>query len=167
MSVSGSRWVLGIDPGYDRCGWAVVEVRGMKVHCHAAGCIQTSSKAEKYQRFNQVWTQLNEVATHFPVTVLAMERLVFGRNVSTALPVSEVRGLCFAVAFSHTLPVKEYTPNEIKLAVTGYGRATKPQVLEMVTRLLKLEKIPNLDDTGDALAVALTYAAIEKPGTTL
>lgn len=149
--------VLGIDPGYDRCGWAVVQKSGRHFHTLAYGCVQTSPQQTKLERFGAIWQELEEVVTKLPVEVIAMESLIFARNVSTALPVSEVRGMILALAWQKKLAVAEYPPSTIKLTVTGYGKADKEQVYAMVEKQLKLEKKPKLDDTGDALAVALTH----------
>ncbi len=156
--------ILGIDPGYDRCGWAVVAQQNTVLKPVQYGCVQTSAKDEKAVRFQQIWQKIGELFSEYPIDVIAMESLFFSRNVSTALPVSEVRGLIFAQALAHEVPVAEYAPNTIKVAVTGQGNAPKEQMLGMVYRLLKLEKIPKLDDTGDALAAAVTHASHWKTG---
>lgn len=154
--------ILGIDPGYDRCGWALVRGTGSNAQVIAADCFQTSKQKEKMERFSLLWAFMDELCKQHEIDALAIETLFFSRNVSTALPVSEVRGLMFALAFTHKLPIYEYTPQQVKLAVTGYGKADKSQVTQMVKRLLKLEKIPKIDDTGDALAVALTHLAHQR-----
>lgn len=154
-----ARHVLGIDPGYDRCGWAVIQAEGTKLSVVRADVFQSSSKLDKSVRFAQLWHFMNEVIVAEGIQELALETLFFSRNVSTALPVSEVRGMFFALVFQHALTLAEYTPQQIKLAVTGYGKADKYQVTQMVCRLLNLEKIPKIDDTGDALAVAVTHLA--------
>lgn len=155
--------ILGIDPGYDRCGWGIVAQQNTVLKAVAYGCIQTTSKETKAERFLRIWQNLSTLFEEYPIHVIAMESLFFSRNVSTALPVSEVRGMVYAQSFLHEIPVAEYKPGSIKVAVSGHGQAPKQQVLEMVQRLLKLEKIPNLDDTGDALAVAITHASQWKP----
>jgi len=150
--------ILGIDPGYDRCGWAVIEQVGNQVTVIAYDCLTPPKKSDKLERFQLLWQSLAEIFTQYQPEELAIESLYFSRNVSTALPVSEVRGLLFGLAFEKGIPITEYAPNQIKLSVTGYGRADKTQVLTMITKLLGLEKSPKIDDTGDALAVALTHA---------
>lgn len=154
--------ILGIDPGYDRCGWAIVDVIGRQEKAVAYGCWQTPKKDTKLERLHSIQKQMQAVVTKYDPDELAIENLYFSRNVSTALPVSEARGVMLAVAFSSDITVYEYQPNSIKLSVAGYGRAGKKQVTEMVVRLLKLEKSPKIDDTGDALAVALTHAAASR-----
>lgn len=154
--------ILGIDPGYDRCGWAIVQGTGSSSVMIAADCFQTSKQKEKLERFSLLWQFIETLMVEHKIDALAIESLYFSRNVSTALPVSEVRGILFGCAFTHKLPIFEYTPQQVKLAVTGYGRADKSQVTQMVKRLLKLENIPKIDDTGDALAIALTHLAHQR-----
>lgn len=162
MSAPQITRILGIDPGYDRCGWAVIEVDNRQEAAVDYGCFTTSSKQTKLDRLRSIQKQMQAVISKFHPDYLAIESLFFSRNVSTALPVSEARGVMLAVAFENQLEVGEYRPNAIKLAVTGYGRAGKNQVTDMVVRLLKLEKTPKIDDTGDALAVALAAAAAKR-----
>lgn len=150
--------ILGIDPGYDRCGWAVLAAEGRTFKPLAFDVIQTSKTETKYERFQQILLFLEEVIATHQVKEIAIEDLFFARNVNTALPVSEVRGLVFSLAIRAQIPVIEYKPNQIKQTVTGHGQADKQQVMHMVMRQLGLEKIPKIDDTGDALAVALTHA---------
>lgn len=149
--------VLGIDPGYDRCGWAVVHQDKRDLTALGYGSVETNRAATKQDRLGQIYDELSQVLDRVPVTAIAMESLVFGRNVSTALPVSEVRGIVFALAWQRGILVTEYSPPTIKLTVTGYGKASKEQVLALLEKQVKLEKKPKLDDTGDALAVAVTH----------
>lgn len=162
MSVGVPECVLAIDPGYDRCGWAVAEIVGQNIKPLAFDCFMTNRKHEKFQRFEALHAHLTDLFTRFTIKELAMETLFFSRNVSTALPVSEVRGLIAGIAIAHQVPIYEYQPAQIKVAVAGSGRADKTQMLTMVQRLLRLENIPKIDDTGDALAVALTHAVLRK-----
>ncbi len=150
--------LLGIDPGFDRCGWAVVSLEGRTVRPLAFDTIVTSRRDTKYQRLAQIINECTRIFQEHAIDEIAMEELFFARNVNTALPVSEVRGIFFSLAIQRQIPLFEYKPSQIKQTVTGYGQATKQQVLQMVTRQLGLEKIPKIDDTGDALAVALTHA---------
>ncbi len=149
--------ILGVDPGYDRCGWAVIESIGNRFQPLAFDCLQTTKQDGKWLRLDRIRQHFVTLLEQYPVAAVAVESLFFSRNVSTALPVSEVRGLIFGVALAKQIPIFEYPPASVKLAVTGYGRAEKDQVTKMAVRLLGLEKIPKIDDTGDALAVALTH----------
>lgn len=159
-----SRLILGIDPGFDRCGWAILERVGRQDRVVAADTWTTNRRQSKLERLHDLQRQVQQVVKQWQPQEMAIEELYFSRNVSTALPVSEARGIILGVAFEHELSVFEYQPSAIKLAVTGYGRANKQQVTDMVVRLLKLEKSPKIDDTGDAIAVALAHAA--QPRTT-
>lgn len=152
--------ILGVDPGYDRCGWAVLATQGKQVKLLDCNSVETNRQADKQTRFLQIWNHFQHLLQEYPITEISMESLFFSRNVSTALPVSEVRGLVFAAALQAGIPVYEYGPSQIKVAVTGDGRASKQQILKMIAVLLKLEKIPKLDDTGDALAAALTHSTL-------
>ncbi len=155
--------VIGIDPGYDRCGWAVVEQSGNRYQALDCGCWQTNRQDDKWHRYDQLRIAFAKLIDQYQPEVMAIESLYFSRNVSTALPVSEVRGLLFGLALAAQIPIVEYTPATVKLAVTGYGRADKTQVTKMVILLLKLAKTPLIDDTGDALAVALTHLLQHRP----
>lgn len=151
--------ILGIDPGFDRCGWAVLSAQGTRQRLIAGDCITPPKSSENETRFRYLYQELALLFhTHHP-DVVALESLFFSRNVTTALPVSEVRGMILALAFAADLPVHHYRPDQIKMTVTGHGRADKGQVARMTARLLGLEKIPKIDDTVDAIAVALTHAA--------
>lgn len=149
--------VLGIDPGYDRCGWAVLQRVGREIHAIGYGCIETNRQDAKLQRLGHICDEVTAILGKVKIDEIAMESLVFGRNVSTALPVSEVRGVIQALAWQNQIPVAEYGPSTIKLTITGYGKADKQQVYALLEKQVKLEKKPKLDDTGDALAVAVTH----------
>lgn len=151
---------IGIDPGFDRVGWAVGSV-GSSVEVLAYGCIQTSKKLSQTQRYQSIMTQLSTVLSEHKPTEAALETLYFARNVSTALPVSEARGIILSQLIP-TCSIAEYAPGTIKLAVTGHGKATKAAVEKMVRLQLKLHSKPELDDTMDALAVLLTHSVLRK-----
>lgn len=153
--------ILGIDPGYDRCGWAIVDVderSHQQPQAIVFGTWQTDSTKSKIERFAEIQQDFLTILKDYHPQEVALEKLFFARNVSTALPVSEVRGMLISLSLQNNLSIFEYQPNEIKLTTCGYGQANKQQMLTMVTKLLNLEKIPKIDDTGDALAVALTHA---------
>lgn len=151
---------IGIDPGFDRVGWAVGTV-GSSVKVLAYGCIQTSEELSQTQRYLSIITQLKSIIEEHNPTEAALETLYFARNVSTALPVSEARGIILSQLIP-TCSIAEYAPGTIKLAVTGHGRATKSAVEKMVRLQLKLHSKPELDDTMDALAVLLTHSVLRK-----
>ena len=115
-----------------------------------------SKNKEQKDRLKEISDLISDLILKYRPEVLAIEKLFFTKNAKTALAVAEARGVIINSANSLTLNVREFTPLEVKVAITGYGKAEKDQVRKMVCRILKLEKIPKLDDTSDALAIALT-----------
>ena len=150
--------ILGIDPGIARCGWAVIEEEKSKIKPIAFGCIETSSKQEISQRLKDVYNQLLEIIKKYSPEVLSIEELFFNSNAKTAFVVGQARGVILLASAEKNLKISIYTPLQVKLAVTGYGRAEKDQIGKMVKAILLLKEIPKPDDTTDALAVALTHA---------
>ena len=156
--------VLGIDPGTAALGYGIVEARGGRVRMVDAGCLTTKPDVSLPTRLLAIHSLLDElIALHRP-DLLAVERLFFSRNVQTALAVGQARGVVLLAAAQAEVPVREATPNEIKVAVTGYGSADKEQVGRMVAVCLGLKEPPRPDDTADALAVAIWAANAERPG---
>jgi crossover junction endodeoxyribonuclease RuvC len=156
--------LLGIDPGYDRIGWAVGHVQGSKLAVVEFGCIETDKTQSLIDRYQQIDTQLEAVIKKLQPAEAAVESLFFFKNQTTAMHVSEARGIIISCLFRHRVSFAEYTPLQIKQAVTGYGRADKKAVDKMVRLQLglktgngKAEKI--LDDTMDALAILITHSA--------
>lgn len=150
--------ILGIDPGIGRTGWAVVELDN-DPQLIKYGCIETSKSDPNLDRLKQLYEDLNKlIKTHQP-EVMAVEKLFFNTNVTTAIQVGEARGVIKLAAILNNLKLTEFTPLQIKMTVAGYGRATKKQVQEMIKTLLNLEKIPRPDDAADAVAVALTHCS--------
>jgi crossover junction endodeoxyribonuclease RuvC len=149
--------VIGIDPGYGRIGWGVVEIERHALSPCSWGCIETPKESPIPARMLQVWHELNRLLEAWSPDGMAVESLYFSKNVTTAMQVAEVRGIIRLAAAERDLPVAEYTPNQIKQAVTGSGRADKHQVQEMVRRVLALEEIPRPDDAADALACAVCH----------
>ncbi|MCY7419238.1 MAG: crossover junction endodeoxyribonuclease RuvC [Chloroflexi bacterium] len=155
--------VLGIDPGTAMTGYGVVLKEGSKLRALDHGCIQTAPDRELPARLliiHQALTELIEV--HRPDAV-GVERLFFNKNVQTAFAVGQARGVGLLAAAQHGLPVYEYGPHEVKIAVTGYGRAPKEQVQRMVQAILGLAELPRPDDAADALAVAVCLAHGYRP----
>ena len=150
--------VLGIDPGTATIGYALV--RDLPDgNCQAVdyGVITTPKEDSAPVRLAQLYGRLNEILSlHHPDSA-AVEKLFFQRNISTAIAVGQARGVVLLALAQAGLEVGEYTPNEVKQAVTGYGSADKKQVQEMVRVLLLLDKIPKPDDAADALAIAITH----------
>lgn len=150
--------VLGIDPGTAATGYGVLERNGARLRAIDFGCLGTDPTATPAERLLAIHAGIGElIETHRPALV-AVERLFFNRNVQTALSVGQARGVILLAAAQHGIPVHEYTPNEVKVAVTGYGRAPKDQVQRMVQLVLGLPSLPHPDDAADALAVAICLA---------
>jgi crossover junction endodeoxyribonuclease RuvC len=157
--------VLGIDPGTAALGWGIVEAKGGRIRAVDSGCLITKPDASLPQRLLAIHGLLDElIALHRP-DILAVERLFFSRNVQTALAVGQARGVVLLAAAQAEVPVREATPSEVKVAVTGSGTADKEQVGRMVAVCLGLAEAPRPDDTSDALAIAIWAAHAERPGT--
>ncbi|PIR69601.1 MAG: crossover junction endodeoxyribonuclease RuvC [Candidatus Niyogibacteria bacterium CG10_big_fil_rev_8_21_14_0_10_46_36] len=146
--------VLGIDPGYGRLGWAIIEQKNGKDVLVDAGCFETSPRTPYQERLQSVGSHVTDLfLTHKP-DLLAMEKLFFYSNQKTAMNVAEIRGMILHIAGA--TPTKEFTPAQIKQAVCGYGKADKKQMQSMTALLLGLAKPPQPDDKADAIAAALT-----------
>ena len=154
--------ILGIDPGIGRCGWGIVEVENSKLKVQSFGCIETKPNSPIEQRLLVISSEIEKIIKKYKPDILAIEELFFGANSKTALIVGQARGVVLLMAGKANLPISIYTPLQVKQALTGYGRADKNQMGQMVKTILGLEKIPKLDDTTDALAIAITHAFSEK-----
>lgn len=147
--------VLGIDPGIGRMGWGIVESQNSNLKSQNYGCFETEAKLSVPERLRLIHEFVVKTMTQYKPDAMAIEDLFFSNNAKTAFVVGQARGVILLAAAEHRVPVKIYTPLQVKIAVTGYGRAEKAQVGKMVKTLLKLSEIPKPDDTADALAVAL------------
>lgn len=154
--------ILGIDPGYARVGWAIVESEKQKVTSNKFGCIKTSKETDSQDRLVAVYKEVCALIKKYKPDVLAIEELFFTNNAKTAFKVGEARGVIILAAAMQKISVASYTPLQVKIAVTGYGNADKTQVGRMVKTILKLKNMPKLDDTVDAIAVALTHSFTNK-----
>lgn len=148
--------VLGIDPGLATCGWGVIAKEAGDYKHIEHGCIITKPEQSHHERLLQINQELLSLIKKYKPSTIAVEELFFYKNVKTAFKVGEARGVILLTAAQVGLPVREYTPLQVKLAVTSYGRADKQQIQKMVKVLLKLDEIPKPDDTADALAIAMT-----------
>jgi crossover junction endodeoxyribonuclease RuvC len=151
------RPVLGIDPGLSRCGYGAVQARGGSTTAVVYGVIRTSPGEELAARLAVLEAELERLVHDVQPAAVAVERVLFQTNVRTAMSVGQASGLALAVAARAGVPVVHYSPNEVKLAVTGYGAADKSQVQHMVARLLGLAEPPRPPDAADALALALCH----------
>ena len=151
--------ILGIDPGYDRVGVAVLEKQSRQEVVLFSDCLLAGAKLEFAERLVTIGNQVEKIIKKWQPDILAIEKLFFAANQKTAMRVAETRGMIIYLGQKHSLRVREFTPLQVKMSVSGYGRADKKQVTEMVCRLTKMEKKPRYDDEYDAVAVALTCLA--------
>ncbi len=158
---SKNKTVLAIDPGYDRCGFAVLSY-GVEEKLLESGCIETDKKDSFYSRLLFVLEEIEKIIKRGDIDELAIENLFFNTNQKTASKVAELRGAVLYLAAKNKLDIYEYTPLQIKQAVTSSGRADKKAVYTMVNSLLKIDKNIKLDDEYDAIACALTHSASSK-----
>ena len=153
----GESLVLGIDPGVSRCGYGVVRRDGSRFRAVAYGVIRTPPQDELPDRLATLLHELDALMEEYRPSALAVERVLFQVNTRTAMSVGQASGLALALAGRAGVPVTHYSPNEVKLAVTGSGAADKAQVQTMVARLLRIAEVPGPPDTADALALALCH----------
>lgn len=147
--------VLGIDPGSAICGFGIVEhLRGQLLPI-SYGVITTSTQARMQDRLLKIHSELDALIEQFRPQVFGLEKIFFGKNATTGIPVAQARGVVLLCAAQHNLDVIEITPNEVKQSITGYGGADKAQVIYMVTNILHLAEPPTPDDAADALAIAV------------
>ena len=154
--------ILGIDPGTGILGFGVIETSGREPQLVDAGVIRTPAHQPLPERLHTIYNELALLADQHQPQVMAVEKLFFARNVTTAMSVSHARGVVLLIGQQRGLPIFEYTPLQIKQAVTGYGKADKKQIQEMVRVMLRLTDVPKPDDCADALATALTHLANAK-----
>lgn len=141
--------IIGIDPGYDRLGFGVIE--GDRALAYG---VITTPKGKIEERLKEIAADLRGLFTKYQPTLLVIEDLFFSKNVTTALKVAQVRGVVMMLAADAGISIVEVKPNEVKMAITGYGRADKKQIQEMVKTVFQLREIPQPDDAADALAIA-------------
>jgi crossover junction endodeoxyribonuclease RuvC len=152
------RLILGIDPGFGRMGYAVVATDGNDLRLLVCDTIMTPTKLAYPERLQQIYEELGEIIVQYRPREAAIEKLFFGKNATTAIAVAQARGVALLALAQCGLSITEYTPSEVKLAVTGYGAARKQQVGAMVRYILHLTSIPRPDDAADAAALAICHA---------
>ena len=152
--------IIGIDPGTGILGFGIIETEGFGngLKFVEAGVIRTPANAPDDARLAEIYDGLDEIITEHRPEIMAVEKLFFAQNVTTAMSVAQARGVVLLNANKHNLTIFEYTPLQIKQALTGYGRAEKRQVQEMVKAMLKLQTLPKPDDCADALAAAICHS---------
>ncbi|GHU21550.1 crossover junction endodeoxyribonuclease RuvC [Spirochaetia bacterium] len=150
--------IIGVDPGLAATGWGVIEVQGQQIRCVSYNCVETKADVPRAERLFSIYKAFWSVLQEYQPAESAIETLYFAKNVSSAIPVAEARGvLCMTLA-QYGIPVREFSPNAIKQAVVGRGMAGKSQVQELVRILLGLNSIPKPDHAADALGVAVCCA---------
>ena len=152
--------VIGIDPGLATVGFGVIRTEKNVITPVSYGCIRTSAEKESPQRLLEIYTEVIALFEKYTPESVAVERLFFNKNVTNAMGVSEARGVIILAAQQKQIPVFEYTPLQVKQAITGSGRADKKQMQEMIKRLLNLNEIPKPDDAADGLSIALCHINI-------
>ena len=150
--------ILGIDPGFATIGFGLVEADRGQVHMVTYGAITTPAGLPLSRRLYQIGTDMDDLIGQLKPDVISIEELFFNTNITTGIAVAHGRGVILYAAEKCGIPLYEYTPSQVKLAVTGYGKAEKHQVMDMTKRLLKLKSVPRPDDAADALALALCHA---------
>lgn len=160
MTKKQNKRIIGIDPGFGRVGWGIIEGSRSDWTHIAHGCIDTNSKKPFLERLESIYDELQKIIDTYKPQTSAVEELFFYKNVTTAMKVGQARGVILLTLRQAGLPVYEYTPLEIKQTTTGYGRADKQQMQRMIQMQLHLKNIPKPDDAADGLATALTCGLI-------
>lgn len=149
--------ILGIDPGMAIVGYGVLEQEDASISLLSSGSIRTDKNYRESARLLEIQNDMEMLVKKFQPDVAAIEKLFFFRNRTTVMPVAHARGVILAVLEKYGIPIFEYTPMEVKQVLTGYGRADKKEVEKMVQFSLEQEKLPKLDDTIDAIAIAICH----------
>ena len=156
--------ILGIDPGTATTGYGIIKVQDIKqkaqknLKCLGYGCIRTEPSLDSAERLKKLYNELNCLIKKYNPKIIAVENIFFFKNLKTAMPVSQAKGVILFTAAKKKIPIFEVTPLQIKMAIAGYGRADKKQVQKMIQVLLNLEKLPKPNDAADALAPAICCA---------
>lgn len=158
-------FVLGVDPGLTRCGFGLVEgsLEGPETFgARRAGTIETAHTLAVELRLRQLLEEFSTLLDELRPDAVSVEKVFHSRNAKTVIGVAQASGVVIALAGAREIPVRQFTAQQVKLAVTGYGAAKKPQVQAMVARHCRLAQIPDPPDAADALALAITYFSIER-----
>ncbi|MBI4653297.1 crossover junction endodeoxyribonuclease RuvC [Candidatus Kuenenbacteria bacterium] len=158
--------IIGIDPGLATTGYGIIQVQSPKpmlskvepFKVQSYGCIYTNLKFSTIERLEKIHWELKKIIKKYRPDKIAVEELFFAKNVKTALKVGEARGVILLTIKQNKIPFFEFTPLQVKQAITGYGRASKDQIQKMIKVILNLKEIPKPDDAADALAIAITCA---------
>ena len=150
--------ILGIDPGLADTGFGVIEKLGHQLTAIDCGSIKTPAKTLIENRLKTIYQELNKLIKKYRPQLIGVEQIFFAKNAKTAIAVSQARGVILLNAGQHHIPIVEFSPLQVKMALTSYGQASKNQVEQMVKIILKLKSIPKPDDAADALAIAICSA---------
>lgn len=154
--------IIGIDPGTGILGFGVIDAEKGKTKLVTAGVVRTPAHTPLPDRLGEIYNSLTEIISETNPKIMAIEKLFFAQNVTTAMSVAHARGVAMLTGYQAGLTIEEYTPLQIKQTMVGYGRASKQQVQEMVRLQLSLKEVPKPDDCADALAVAIMAAYVAK-----
>ena len=149
--------ILGIDPGYAIVGWGVLEFDNVRFGVVKYGAITTKPDTPFDKRLAEIYSDMCSILDGYKPDCVSIEKLYFNTNTTTAIDVAQARGVIVLAAAQRDIPIFEYTPLQVKSAVTGYGRAEKRQMQEMTKNILNLKTVPKPDDTADALAIAICH----------
>lgn len=150
--------ILGIDPGMAIVGYGMIEVEQDKIELMTSGSIQTDKKLDDSKRLLEIYNDLSQIVEKYQPDCASVEQLFFFKNQKTIIPVAEARGVILTVLEKYGVPTYSYTPMEVKQVLTGYGRAEKKEVEQMVRLTLESDDLPKLDDTVDAIAIAICHS---------
>ncbi|MCK4454319.1 crossover junction endodeoxyribonuclease RuvC [Candidatus Parcubacteria bacterium] len=160
--------IIGIDPGTATTGYGIIKAKNLKrkaknnLKCLGYGCIKTSPEFSDGERLKKINQELNKIIRKYKPKVLAVENVYFFKNLKTAMPVSQAKGVILFTASRKKIPIYEFTPPQVKMAITGYGRAEKKEIQKTIKSILNLKEIPKSDDAADALAIAVCYTILVK-----
>ncbi len=149
--------ILGIDPGMAIVGYSLLEYDGKNITLLTSGSIQTEKNQREASRLLEIFNDMSALVEKLQPDICAIEKLFFFRNQTTVMPVAHARGVILTVLEKNNIPIFEYTPMEVKQILTGYGRASKKEVEQMVKISLNTENLPKLDDTVDSIAIAISF----------
>lgn len=150
--------IIGIDPGIATIGFGIVTYQSNRFVLEKCGVITTPANTSLASRLSRIYTDLTDLLQMFPADAVSIEELFFTNNITTGIPVAHGRGVILLACEHAGIPIFEYTPMQVKQSVTGYGRAEKRQVMEMVRRICSLSAVPSPDDAADAVALAICHA---------
>ena len=151
-------YIIGIDPGYAIVGYGILKYEANRFEPVTYGAITTPAGMPFVKRLDKIFSDMSDLLNTYKVDAMSIEKLYFNTNTTTAIDVAQARGVIVLSAERHGVDVFEYTPLQVKQAVTGYGKAEKKQIMEMTRIMLGLQSVPKPDDTADALALAICHA---------